>query len=102
MGPMQETDAGEITVADNPAETRYEARLGDRVVGVAEYELDDDRLVFVHTEVDRTVEGKGIGSALARGALDDARSRDLAVTVECPFITSWIRRHREYADLLKG
>ena len=93
---MQETDAGEVTVADNPAEGRYEARLGERVVGIAEYELDEDRIVFVHTEVDETVEGKGIGSALVRGALDDARSRDLAVNVECPFITSWIRRHPEY------
>ncbi len=98
--PMHETDVGTIAVADNPAEARYEARLGDRIVGIAEYELDDERIVFVHTQVDESAEGKGIGSALARGALDDAQARGIAVTVECPFISAWIRRHREYAGLL--
>ncbi len=99
---MQKAEAGTIAVADNPAESRFEAKLDDRVVGIAVYELDDDRIKFIHTEVDGSVKGLGIGSALARGALDDARSRKLAVTVECPFITSWIRRHADYADLLRA
>lgn len=90
----------ELVVIDNPAAARYEARLGEQVVGIAEYEREGDRIVFVHTEVDPNVEGRGVGSSLARGALDDARSRGLAVTVECPFIGAWIRRHSEYADLV--
>jgi predicted GNAT family acetyltransferase len=90
----------EIRIVDNPAEKRYEARLGDRVVGVSEYELDGDRLIFVHTEVDPTLEGKGVGGRLAAGALDDARARGLAVIAECPFISAYLKRHREYADIL--
>ena len=99
--PVRDGEDDELTISDEPAEARYEAALGDRIVGIAEYELEDDRIVFVHTEVDPTVEGRGIGGALARGAIDDARSRGLAVTVECPFITTWLRRHRaEYPDLV--
>ena len=91
----------DLTIADNPAESRFEARLGGRVVGIAEYELDEGQIVFVHTEVDPSVEGRGIGGRLARGALDDARTRGLAVTVECPFISSFLRRHaHEYPDLV--
>ena len=92
--------ADEVRIVDNPTNHRYEARLGDRIVGVSQYRLADDRIVFVHTEVDPSVEGRGIGSELARGALDDVRRRGLKLGVECPFIGAWLRRHREYADLL--
>ncbi len=89
-------------VEDNPEESRYEARLGDRIVGIAEYELADDRgpIVFVHTEVLPDAEGQGVGGALARTALDDVRRRGLRMVVECPFIASWLRRHPEYDDLV--
>jgi len=101
-GPVDLATDG-LTIADNPAESRFEARLGERVVGIAEYELNERRIVFVHTEVDPSIEGRGIGGRLARGALDEARSRGLAVTVECPFISSFLRRHaREYPDLVGG
>jgi predicted GNAT family acetyltransferase len=43
----------------------------------------------------------GVGSRLARGALEDARARGLKVTVVCPFITAYLRRHPgEYEDLV--
>ena len=100
MTPMA-APTDDLAIADDPAASRYEARLGDRVVGIAVYELDDGRITFVHTEVDPSVEGRGVGSSLARGALDDARARDLAVTVECPFISAFLRRHaRDYPDLV--
>lgn len=94
--------ADDLDVADDPALHRFEARLGGRVVGFSVYRLEGDRITFEHTEVDPTLEGRGIGSRLARGALDDVRSRGLAVTVECPFIGAYLRRHRdEYADLVR-
>ena len=92
--------AGEIRVADSPAKHRYEAILDDRVVGVSVYELIDDRVVFLHTEVDDGLEGLGVGSRLAKGALDDVRRRGLKVVARCPFIAAWLKRHPDYADLL--
>jgi uncharacterized protein len=100
---MDRADAADhVRVEDNPVESRYEALLDGRVVGVSEYELDGERIVFVHTEVDSSVEGLGIGSRLVAGALDDVRRRGLKLVVECPFIAAWLRRHRDYADLLAG
>lgn len=92
----------DIVVEDNPIESRYEARIGDRVVGISEYELPDEAgpIVFVHTEVMPDAEGQGVGSRLARGALDDVRRRRLSVVADCPFIAAYIRRHPEYRDLL--
>ncbi len=94
------TERAEITVQENAGERRYEASLEAGVVaGFAEYEDLDGVRVFTHTEVDDAYEGQGVGSALARGALDDVRERDLKLIAKCPFIKSYLDKHPEYADL---
>jgi predicted GNAT family acetyltransferase len=90
----------ELTVTDRPAERRYEARDGAATAGFAEYIRTDEMVVFTHTEVDPSYEGKGVGSALVRGALDDVRTQGLSVLPLCPFVKGWIQRHREYADMV--
>jgi uncharacterized protein len=89
-----------VLVVDNPAERRFEARVEERVVGYAEYRPAGNRLILTHTVVDPSMEGRGIGSRLAAGALDAIRSRGMRATVHCPFITGWLRRHPEYKDIL--
>ena len=92
-------DPGDLRVADNPAESRYEALLGDRIVGFSEYELRPGVIRFLHTETDPAFAGRGFGSRLAAGALDDVRARRLRVIAKCPFIRAYLRRHPQYADL---
>ena len=90
-----------LVVTDNSEHSRFEGRLDDRVVAFSEYELPrPDVIVFLHTEVDPEFEGQGLGSVLASTALDQVRARGLRVVARCPFIAAYIRRHREYADLL--
>jgi predicted GNAT family acetyltransferase len=90
-----------IVVSNVPAELRYEARDGEILAGLAAYLLTSNNLiVFTHTEVEAGYEGKGVGSQLARAALDDARTRGLGVVPLCPFIRGWIDRHPDYADLV--
>jgi len=91
----------EISIADNPAERRYEAHLGERLAGFAEYRAMPGRIVFIHTEVLPEFEGRGVGSRLAAGALDDVRARGLGMTPKCPFIAAYVRRHPQYADLIR-
>ncbi len=87
-------------VIDNPQASRYEIHVDGRLAGFVEYRNRPGRIVFTHTEVDAEYEGKGVGSALARGALDDVRARGLAVVPGCPFIKGWISRHPGYEDLV--
>ena len=91
----------EVSVVQNPDRHRYEAFLDDELAGFAVYRLREGIIEFVHTEVDDAFEGHGVGSALARGALDDVR-RDgtRQVVATCPFIKEWISRHEDYSDLL--
>lgn len=90
-----------IDVRHAAAEQRYEARQAGTVVGVLLYELDGDVVTFTHTEVEPQAEGTGVGSTLARRALDDARASGRRVVPACPFVKAWIGRHREYADLVQ-
>jgi len=89
-----------VRVVDNPGASRFDAFVGDELAGFAEYRLRPGRIVFTHTEVDDAFEGHGVGSTLARGALDEARARGLGVTPLCPFIRAYIEHHDEYADLV--
>jgi uncharacterized protein len=90
----------QLQVVDNPDANRYEAIVGDRVVGFSEYRPATGRRIFTHTEVDPEFEGRGVGSRLAKGALDDVRARGLMASVHCPFISAYIERHHEFDDIV--
>ncbi len=90
----------QIDVRDRPERARFEITLNEQRAGFAEYDLRDGEIVFTHTEVDEAFEGHGLGSRLARAALDDARARGLRVRPVCRFIASYIRRHPEYRDMV--
>lgn len=91
----------DITITRTDEQHRYEARLDDKAAGVAEFQLTPELVIFTHTEVDPAFEGRGVGSALAKYALDDVRAQGTRrVLVVCPFINAYIARHPEYADLL--
>lgn len=87
-------------ITNNEDQHRYEARLNGELAGFVEYNLLRDGILFTHTEVLPASEGKGVGSALARHVLDDARGRQWLVVPVCQFIAGYIRKHREYVDLV--
>jgi predicted GNAT family acetyltransferase len=88
------------TVSDNPVQQRYELAV-DGHVAASYYEIADGVITFVHTEVPPELGGKGIGSKLIKGALDQVRAGGLKVIAQCPFVKAYIEKHPEYADLLK-
>jgi predicted GNAT family acetyltransferase len=91
-------NAQDNDVKDNTASHRFELAL-DGATASSEYRLSDNVLTLMHTEVPKALEGRGIGSRLARGILDRARARGLKVRALCPFIKAYIGKHPEYADL---
>ncbi len=96
MGSMQP----DVAIADNQEQERYEISVGDELAGFTQYKLAPGRISFIHTEVDDRFEGQGLGSRLISFALDDARTRDLAVLPFCPFVRAYIQRHPDYLDLV--
>jgi predicted GNAT family acetyltransferase len=91
----------DVEIRHNETEHRYEAYVDGEQAGFAAYRLTSDTITFTHTEVDDEFEGQGVGSTLARGALDDVRANSSRkVKPLCPFIKSWIEDHSDYVDLL--
>ncbi len=97
-GPKVDAAPVEAVVVDVPEESRYELRLGDRRIGLAAYHRRDDRIAFTHTEVDAACEGRGFGTRLVQGAVDDAGARGLEIVPLCPFVAAYVKRHPEYAS----
>ena len=83
-----------------PEASRYELRLGGRLIGLAAYRRREGRIAFTHTEVDESCAGRGLGSRLAEVALADAAKENLGVVPLCPFIAHYIEKHPEYEQLI--
>lgn len=88
------------TVVNNTAKHRYELTVEGHLAATY-YKLADGVITFVHTEVPPELGGKGVGSRLVKGALDQVRANGLKVIAECEFVKGWIGKHPDYADLLK-
>lgn len=87
-------------VTDNTQAHRFELLVEDELAGYAEYRQEDGSVAFTHTVVEPQYEGKGVGSALASGALDAVRTAGGSVLPYCPFLRSYIQRHPTYLDLV--
>lgn len=91
-----------LSVENQPTESRYALLQDGEVIGVAEYDLRGDAIVFTHTEVDEARRERGMASTLVRSALDDVRDHsDRRVIASCPYVRSWLSRHPDYAELQK-
>jgi len=92
--------AERIEVADAPDRDRYELSIDGEVVGFTAYRARPGLIAFIHTEVDGSLQGRGLGDRLIRFALEDARARGLAVLPFCPFVKAFVERHREFEALV--
>jgi len=89
------------TVNDNTAKHRFELEVEGHLAA-AYYERSGNVITFKHTEVPAELGGKGVGSRLVKGALDQVRAEGLQVVAQCPFVKAWIGKNPAYADLLKA
>lgn len=88
-------------ITDNRVEQRFEAAIGGDLAGYLDYRRLPGRITLPHTLVEPAFEGRGVGSALVRYALDAVRAEGgMTVVPVCSFVADWIDRHPDYADLL--
>ncbi|WTL52506.1 GNAT family N-acetyltransferase [Nocardia sp. NBC_01499] len=88
--------ASESKVVRNDEKHRYEVFYGGELAGFAEYEERDDETVFTHTEIDGAFSGKGLGSTLAKHAIEDVVERGRVIRPLCPFIKAYLEKHPQY------
>ena len=89
-----------LRVEEQPDRNRYVVFADDRRAGFVTYRREDGVIALDHTEVDEDFEGKGVGSALVRHVLDEARDAGVGVLPFCSFTRSYIERHPDYESLV--
>ena len=88
-----------MNVRNNTDKQQYELLDGDQVIGRAEYSVSGNAVDMTHTEIQDGHEGEGLGSQLAKFALDDIRAQGKQVIPTCPFVADYIEKHPEYESL---
>ena len=84
-----------ITVINNTDQQQFEVHMDDHVAMLI-YRFYKDDIAFMHTEVPKALENRGIASTLAKYAFEWAKEHDKKVMVYCPFVASYLKRHPEY------
>jgi predicted GNAT family acetyltransferase len=93
-------EPGALDITRNEQDEQFEVKV-DGHLGFLTYGRTGSALSLLHTEVPAELEGRGVGSALVRAAMEYAREEGLTVVPFCPFARSWLKRHPEYAELVR-
>jgi len=64
------------------------------------YVPEDGAIAIVHTGVPTEIGGLGVAADLVKAALEFARAQGLKVAPRCSYAEAYVRKHREYDDLL--
>jgi predicted GNAT family acetyltransferase len=94
------TPDSEPEIRHNHVDHQYEIWVGGVRAGLTAYRLTGHSVAFMHTEIDDSFGGRGLGSTLIKHALDDVRDSGRTVVPYCPFVRAYIQKHPEYADLV--
>ena len=94
-----ELNLNEAIVTHNEQAQRFETSVGNRLALIT-YRRSPGRIIFLHAEVPPPFEGQGLAAKLTRTALDYARANHLEVIPLCPYVSSFVKKHRAYQDLV--
>lgn len=88
-------------VVNDPSMNRYELLVDGASAGFADYQVRDNTIVFIHTEIDPAIGTPGLDAELVHGALNLVRAEtDYRVVAHCPFTAAWINENPGYQELL--
>ncbi|HWR16608.1 MAG TPA: GNAT family N-acetyltransferase [Terriglobales bacterium] len=90
---------GTVTVRHNPQQSRFETDVNGELATL-DYEQRGNSIALTHTKVPRKAWNMGIGSALARAALEYAQGAATPVIPECEFVVTFLKRNPKYLNIV--
>ncbi|MBK5569508.1 GNAT family N-acetyltransferase [Ensifer sp. SSB1] len=92
----------EIVLEETGSHGRY-STVVEGHTGEMTYSRTSPQLIIVdHTLVPDALRGKGVGQALARHAIEEARKGGWKIIPLCPFMKAQAVRHPEWQDVIQG
>jgi uncharacterized protein len=95
-----EIDLENLQVAHNPGENRFEISIAG-YPGRLNYIQDGKNFVITHVGVHPELRGQGVAARIVEASLEYAKEQSLRVIPMCSYAAAYIRRHPEYAELMK-
>ena len=96
----------ESHVTHEPGETkgRYVARVDgfDEASELTYSRASAAHIIVDHTGVPDSLRGQGIGAALAKRVVEDARTNGFELVPLCPFFKAQAARHPDWSDVVQG
>lgn len=96
MAEYTDKTGATVTVQRSATDDAFEIRDADgAVAGHAHFRDHDGERIFHHTVVDEQFGGRGMGTALVRGALEATRDEGLRVVPVCPMVKGFLDKNAE-------
>ena len=98
MADRQYTDkTGEtVTARRDPQQQAFEIRTAaDEVAGHAHFRTRGNERIFHHTVVDEKFGGRGMGTALVRGAVEATRAEGVSIVAVCPMVKGFLEKNAD-------
>ncbi|MEQ3649801.1 GNAT family N-acetyltransferase [Hyphomonas sp.] len=90
----------EIKREDGETGGRYVARVNGHEAEMTYSKAGTERIIIDHTGVPKELGGLGVGVALVKRAVEDARRDGIKIIPLCPFAKAQIEKHTEWQDVL--
>lgn len=88
-----------ITHEKSPSGGRFVTVVDGQEAELTYRNAGDGTVTADHTGVPRALEGRGIGAALVKAQVADARANGYRITPLCSFVVAHFRRHPDWADV---
>jgi predicted GNAT family acetyltransferase len=96
---IESDDIRSAPVEHNPSAQQFELHVGGMLCQL-QYRVNSGKMIIYHTEVPLPIQNRGLAERMTRAALEYARAEKLKIEPRCPYTAVFLRRHREYSDLL--
>lgn len=94
-------DLAKLHTEHNKEQSRFELKM-DNDLAFIDYKVGKSgNWYLIHTEVPDHLEGQGAGNKLVRESLEIIEKLDVKIIPTCPFVRTFIKRHRtDYENIL--
>ena len=91
---------GLILREEGKSKGRYHLTLDGHTAEMTYSRVGESRIIIDHTGVPDALRGRGVGEALVRRGVADARAEGRKIIPLCPFAKAQIAKHAEWQDVL--
>ena len=90
----------DIRKEDGPTGGRYVVVVNGHEAEMTYSKAGTSRIIIDHTGVPKELAGLGVGIALVKNAVEEARAAGIKIIPLCPFTRAQIDKHPEWQDIL--